>query len=70
MKRLEYYKHLRKIGVKEKHAIKMAEQASSSRREESTSPANAVMSFAIWDDTAEGQAFWDAAHDKYIAKSI
>lgn len=61
MKKFEYYKHLRSVGIKEEHAIAMVEQAIDRTQKESV--LDAVYAFASWEETNEGVKFWsDVAH--------
>jgi hypothetical protein len=63
MKKFEYYKHLRSLGIKEEHAISMTEQAK--RLDAESSPSLAVCCFTEWKNTKEGSEFWYKLYHSY-----
>ena len=75
MKKLEFYEHLRSLGIKEKKALSMAKQSEEGDGETNgvgrtnyTDAAQAVLGFMSWSETEEGDDYWNKMHDKELAK--
>ena len=75
MKKLEFYEHLRSLGIKEKKALSMAKQSENGGgkangwgRTNYTNAAQAVLGFMTWSRTEEGTEYWNKMHDKELAK--
>ncbi len=67
MKKFDYYLKLRELGIKEKHAVAMTKQADKQSREDAAdadNAADAIINFAHWNSTVEGEIFWDELHNK------
>lgn len=68
MNKFDYYLHLRDLGIKEKHAVKMVKQAHKNCRQISTCASGAIFGFAAWQEPEEGYGYWDVLYDKVIEK--
>lgn len=65
MKRFDFLLHLLDIGVKPKHAVRMAKQAPKERRVTYRSPAYAIFVAQPWTNSEEGPEYWSKVHDSY-----
>lgn len=68
MNKFDYYLHLRDLGIKEKHAVKMAKQASKGTRQIEGCASDAISGFATWSETEEGHDYWEVLHNKAVEK--
>jgi hypothetical protein len=67
---IEYIKHLRSLGIEPLDAIRMAQQARSLVPRH-LNAYEALVRFAMWDDTVEGPCYWaDRARKALTGQSL